>query len=101
MPDIKHCRVVKPFDRYDNPGALASLSEGGFARLSNGKMSGHVELLCTEKDNGDILDAAGAVVLTSKDRKGAPIDPFTVVETSKAKAKPKDREEKTGTNTRT
>lgn len=94
---IVHCRVLKPFDRYDNAGALASLSEGGFARVANGKMRDHVEVLCVEHDNGDVTDADNNVVLSSKERKGATIDPFAIAEKIKgggAEGEPLNREEK-------
>ena len=81
---IIHCRVLKPFDRYDTPGGLASLSENGFARFANSKMRDYVEVLCIEHDNGDVADASGNVVLEGATRKGAAIDPFTIDDTKKA-----------------
>ena len=83
MPSLYHCVVKKPFDRYDNEGAIAVLSEGGYGRLQNsskGQFRGHVELLCIEHSNGDVTDADNNVVLSSKERKGAPIDAFAIAE---------------------
>jgi hypothetical protein len=83
---IYHCRVLKPFDRYDNPGALASLSENGFNRINGSRMRDSIELLCVEQPDGDVVDASGNVLLAATTRKGAPVDPFAVAAEAAAAA---------------
>lgn len=70
MADIKHCKVLKPFDRNDVVGAVIPMSEAGFERFTrSAKHRDRIELLATEKPNGDILDASGALVIPAKSRK--------------------------------
>ena len=83
---IYHCRVLKPFDRYDNAGGLASLSEHGFNRMANSRMRDCIELLCIEMPNGDVADASGNVLVSATTRKGAVIDPFAIVAEAAAAA---------------
>ena len=94
-----HCLVKKAFDNYDNPGCIAVLSEGGYARMSNGKFRDHVEVLAVEHDNGDVYDAAGKLALPNAVRVAqgnTRIDPFAIAEAAKGAGGDAalDREEK-------
>lgn len=97
MAKLYHCLVKKPFDRYDNAGGVAVLSENGHSRMTTSKKhADHVELLAVEDSDGSVFDAKGVKVLSPAQRKG-PIDPFAIAEACKkgdAVDGAADREEK-------
>lgn len=72
MANTHHCLVEKAFDSY-TPGAVAQLSENGFARMRSGRFGAYIRELAVERDNGDVVDPSGKVVIAAKDRTG-PLD---------------------------
>lgn len=92
MADIKHCKVLKPFDRNDVVGAVIPMSEAGFERFSkSAKHRDRIELVATEKPNGDILDPAGVLVIPAKTRKDKSKDGTVVFDALNLPAPPKKK----------